>query len=207
MKRKEARRRDDKGARGVDRGTAWPAVFFFLRFVAMWLAALLAISWFPGIETMAIHNTASALGVIVALFVHDVHAVGSVVSARGVSFEIVADCTPLMPAIVLAAACLAFPARWRWRLAGVIGGTVALWIYNQVRLLILFVVEWRWPATFDFIHVYLWQTFTLIVVFLLFVAWLRLLARPAARRAGAAERHPDEPGPLRRDSASPGRLR
>ena len=176
----------------------WPAVFFLLRFVALWLGALLAISWVPGIEVLAIRNTVATLGAAVALFAHHVHASGSVVSARGVSFEIVADCTPLMPAIVLGAACLAFPAHWRWRLAGVICGTVALWTYNQIRLLILFVVKWRWPAAFEFVHVYLWQTFTLIVVFLVFVAWLRIQPHPLA---GADERRPGSPGRLEPGSA------
>jgi len=206
-KERAARRPHGKPPRAEDRAATWQAVFFFLRFVALWLAALLAISWIPGIEALAIRNTVATLRVAVALFARDAQATGTIVSARGVHFDIVADCTPLMPAIVLAAACLAFPAPWRWRLAGVIGGTVALWTYNQIRLLILFVVEWRWPGAFDFVHVYLWQTFTLIVVFLLFVAWLRLLARPAVSRAGAAERQADEPGPMRRDSASAEGLR
>jgi len=178
------RGRRRRAARAGDPGGMRPALLFFLRFVALWLAALLAISWLPGIETLAIRNTASTLGAVVALFAPDARAMGAAVSAGGVHFEIVADCTPLMPSIVLAAACLAFPAQWRWRLAGVAGGTVALWIYNQVRLLILFVVNWRWPAAFDFVHVYLWQTFTLIVVFLLFVAWLRLQPAAAAAPAG-----------------------
>lgn len=201
------RRRHGRAGRGGERGVAWPAVLFFLRFVALWLAALLAISWVPGIEALAIRNTASALGAVVSVLAPDARTEGADVSARGLHFEIVGDCTPLMPAIVLAAACLSFPARWRWRLAGVLGGSVVLWIYNQLRLVVLFAVGWQWPAAFEFVHVYLWQTFTLIVVFLLFVAWLRLQSSPATESRAATERRPDEPGRLRRDSASPEGLR
>ena len=37
------------------------------------------------------------------------------------------------------------------------------------------ILEWR-PAWFEFTHVYLWQTGTILVVFLTFALWLRTLA-------------------------------
>jgi hypothetical protein len=48
------------------------------------------------------------------------------------------------------------------------------------RILALIPVLAHRPQLFEFIHVYLWQTVTLLVVFALFLLWLRLQQpRPA----------------------------
>src|SRR5262249_12608972 len=92
-------------------------------------------------------------------------------------FQIVSDCTPLMPTVLLASAILAFPATWRWKALGLAAGAGALWAYNLTRVLALFVVKARWPQAFDFVHVYVWQSATLLVVFLLFRGWMGARAR------------------------------
>jgi hypothetical protein len=50
-----------------------------------------------------------------------------------------------------------------------------LWVYNLARILALALVLRFHPTWFEFVHVYLWQTLTLLVVLAMFVSWIRLL--------------------------------
>jgi exosortase/archaeosortase family protein len=109
------------------------------------------------------------------LFRIEFSASGPVVSLAGANLEIITDCTPVMPLLVLWSAIFAFPARPGWKLGGILAGGTALWAYNIARVLALaFVLKLR-PQWFDFVHVYLWQTFTILIVLAMFAGWLRLL--------------------------------
>ena len=156
-----------------------PVLGFLLRFVLVWVAALAAATLFPRIEQWAIAATMWTLKLVVVPFQHDAIISGSMLQAGGASVQIVADCTPLMPTAALWAAVIAFPAPWSWRLIGLAAGAGVIWIYNIARILALLPVLAHRPQWFEFIHVYLWQTVTLIVVFVCFLAWLRF--QPATR--------------------------
>ena len=157
---------------------------FVLRFVGGWAVVIALVSWFPALDRWAIAQTIASLGGIARLFRLGFTASGSSVQIAGASMQIVADCTPLMPIAALLIAVFAFPARWTWRGLGLAGGAIALWLYNLLRIFALVpVLSWK-PEWFDFIHVYLWQTMTLLVVFAIFLVWLRLQNR--ARTAPSA---------------------
>lgn len=87
--------------------------------------------------------------------------------------QIVPDCTPLFPTLLLLGGILAFPASWRAKLVGVALGVVALWIYNMFRIYLLMAVLRYAPAQFDLVHVYLWQSVTLLLVLGCFMLWTR----------------------------------
>lgn len=156
-----------------------PVLGFLLRFVLAWIAALLAASLFPRIEDDAIAATLWTLRLVLMPIAHGAVFQGSTLQVGGASVLIVSDCTPLMPIAALWAAVLAFPAPWRWRCVGLFAGAGILWMYNVARILALLPVLAHRPQWFEFIHVYLWQTVTLVVVFTCFLAWLRL--QPAAK--------------------------
>jgi exosortase/archaeosortase family protein len=86
-----------------------------------------------------------------------------------------------MPTAALWIAIAAFPAPWRWKVGGLLAGAGLLWLYNMARILALVPVLAYRPQIFDFIHVYLWQTVTLLVVFALFLLWLKLQQPKVAR--------------------------
>jgi exosortase/archaeosortase family protein len=155
---------------------------FLARFAGGWIAILLLLAFVPAIEHWAVRNTLSSLLFITRLFRLGGTTGGESISIGGVSIEIVPDCTPLMPTAALWIAIAAFPAPWRWRLLGLAAGAFLLWLYNLARILALIPVLAYRPQLFDFIHVYLWQTVTLLVVFALFLLWLRL-QQPRAVRA------------------------
>lgn len=180
MKERErtARRRDRRNRARVSRPPG--AIAFVLRFVAYWLGSLVLLASAPAIEGWAVRGTVEGLRAALVLITGSAMVDGAMVSAAGSSFNIISDCTPLLPTSLFFSACLAFPATWRWRAVGLVLGAGLLWVYNLTRVLVLFWVQVRWPRAFDFVHVYLWQTATLIVVFLLFAIWLRAQGRAAA---------------------------
>jgi exosortase/archaeosortase family protein len=158
-----------RARRAASQRAAW---WFPVRFLAIWLVAILALSMGPGLESWAIRGTVE--GVRLALLALGRHADVSddILRLGAVQFQIVSDCTPLMPTMLYWAGCLAFPAPWRWKTLGIVIGAAALWIFNLARVVALFGVKSRWPEAFDFIHIYVWQSGTLLVVFLLFLGWI-----------------------------------
>lgn len=148
--------------------------FFLLRFVGGWLAVLVLFAFAPGIEHWMVRHTIGSLLFVTHLFGVQSQSSGTDLSLSGVSLQIVPDCTPLMPTAALWIAIVAFPAPWRTRLTGLGVGALLLWAYNLVRILALIPVLAHKPELFEFIHVYLWQTVTLLVVFAIFLLWLRL---------------------------------
>ena len=108
--------------------------------------------------------------------------VGSSLYAGGEGVSIVSDCSPHAPFLIFAAVVLAFPSTWRQRLLGLAVGAVGIHVFNTVRIIVLMqILIWR-PAWFEFAHVYLWQTGTVLMLFVTFALWLRWLG-PVAKRA------------------------
>jgi exosortase/archaeosortase family protein len=151
---------------------------FLARFIALWGVSLVLLARLPALERWAIQGTVASLLALVRALGVAASGTAAFVEVGGVDLQIVPDCTPLMPTAGLWAAVIAFPAPLRWKLAGVAGGAAAVWVFNLVRILALVAVLKWWPAAFDFVHVYLWQTVTLLVVCGLFILWLRLQPRP-----------------------------
>lgn len=161
----------DKASRGAARPRR--AVLLFLaRCVVYWGVALWAVSRLPGIDNAGINLTIRTLQLALRLFGVPVGRSGTALFAGGASVEIVADCSPHMPYFLFAAVVLAFPAKWRQRLVGLVVGALVIHVFNTIRILALIgILTWR-RSWFEFAHVYLWQTGTIVVVFATFALWL-----------------------------------
>jgi exosortase/archaeosortase family protein len=152
----------------------WRVLGFVLRLLAGCLLATSLLALQPGIEHWAVMNTVGSVrGALRLASIHPQIA-GTTVVVEQAALRIVPECTPLMPTVLLAVAIAAYPARLRWKLLGIGAGLIILWLFNTVRMLALLGTLIWWPRGFTFVHVYLWQTITLLVVSGLFVAWLRL---------------------------------
>jgi exosortase/archaeosortase family protein len=142
----------------------------------------------PGLERGMVMNTVGSVAGALRLASLDPEISGTTLVVGRAALRIVPECTPLMPAVLLAAAMAAYPSRVRWKLVGIGAGLLALWLFNIVRMLaLLATLAWS-PGSFRFVHVYLWQSVTLLVVCGLFLAWLRLV--PAAGRGAAGPKRP-----------------
>jgi len=119
---------------------------------------------------------------LIAMFDGDAVAQGIVLySARsGFAVAIQAGCNGVEAMLVLLAGILAYPAAWRWKLAGLAIGFVAIQALNIVRIASLFYLgQWseRW---FEFAHLYLWQTLIMLDALVVWLLWIRNAPVPAA---------------------------
>src|SRR5262245_62781127 len=155
---------------------------FLLRCLAYWGAALLLVSRVPAIDEAGVRLTLGTLQGLFGLMHIPVDRSGSALFVGGTSVEIVSDCSPHMPYLMFAAVVLAFPTTWRRRLVGLLVGAVVIHVFNTIRIAALIgILAWR-RQWFEFAHVYLWQTGTVLVVFATFALWLRTLT-PRPRTA------------------------
>jgi exosortase H (IPTLxxWG-CTERM-specific) len=91
--------------------------------------------------------------------------------------EIQAGCNGVEAAIILIAAVLAFPTTWRYKLAGLVIGLVAVQGLNLVRIISLFYIgQWNLDA-FKFAHEYVWQALIMLDVLVVWLLWLRHIAK------------------------------
>jgi len=153
-----------------------PVIVFLLKCLAFWGIALWAVSRFPSVERAGIQMTLHTVDWAFRVLGQQTTRIGTSLGALGTSVEIVSDCSPHMPFLIFAAVVLAFPSTWRQRLLGLAFGAIVIHVFNTIRIMTLVaVLAWK-EAWFDFAHVYLWQTGTILIVFATFALWIRTLA-------------------------------
>jgi len=166
--------------RAVRRAWAQPIGRFLIRYPIFTALIFLVPPLVPALETWLIQATLQSLGLARFVTSAAVQMEGTIFRIGPTVIQIVPDCTPLFPTLLLLGGILAFPAGWRFKLAGVALGIVVLWLYNLLRIYVLMAVLRYAPAQFDLVHVYLWQSVTLLVVLGCFVAWTSFALRPRA---------------------------
>jgi len=149
-------------------------VGFLLRLLAGWAIAMALLSLMPGVEQWAVASTVGGVRAALALASLHPQVNGSTIVLGHAALRIIPECTPLMPILMFGIAVAAYPAAPAWKLIGASAGVVLLWAYNVVRMLALIATLTWWPRWFKFLHVYLWQTVTLLVVCAMFLLWLRM---------------------------------
>ena len=155
-------------------GDRQASLAFLLRVLAGWALATGVLSVLPGIDRWAVSSTVASVAWALRLASLAPQVTGTTIQLGHAALRIIPECTPVMPTLLLGIAMAAYPCPPRWRVVGVIAGAAALWSYNVVRMLALMATLAWWPRGFKFVHVYLWQTLTLLVVCALFMLWLRL---------------------------------
>ena len=125
-------------------------------------------------------HTALTLAQALSLFGVPAAADGNVVSGSGLTFLIVLECTALfMMALFTCFVCF-YPSDARHKAIGLAAGIPALYLGNLVRLTVIFVVSRYNPRLFDLVHVYLGQVFTMFLVILSCLLWLKWVNRGPA---------------------------
>jgi archaeosortase B (VPXXXP-CTERM-specific) len=112
------------------------------------------------------------------LFGMDITLSGRFVHASNFSVEIIEECTGAYEIVIFWAAVLAYPARWRAKLIGVIGGTLAMLAINIIRMMFIVAVSNRWPQAFHFLHIYFWQATLILMIVTVWILWIKLVANP-----------------------------
>lgn len=161
-----------------------------IRFVLVFLAVLIAL--FTAELTHPVQNAivlpwtsllAKISATVLIFFDSTVISYGKVlqnsVTGQGVSIE--AGCNGIEASLILFAAVLAYPASWSMRLAGLVVGFVAIQAVNVLRVIALFYLAGQSKAIFEFAHLYLWQALIMLDVLVVWLLWVRQVARHEAR--------------------------
>jgi len=123
-----------------------------------------------------LHGVAAVSALLIRLFDAGARANGDLIDGR-FSMRVVLDCAALDAHALLAAAVLAFPARWRHRIAGVAAGTLVVAAVNVARIVVLYVAGVRWPSAFPVLHEEVLQIAIILTTLLVFGGWIAMVRR------------------------------
>ncbi len=99
-------------------------------------------------------------------------------------------CDAVEPTGLFIAAILAFPASWKRKLIGAIGGTILLAALNLLRIISLYYASAYWPAAFETLHVDVWQPAFILVAMVIWILWARWALPLPATSGGDPARTP-----------------
>lgn len=156
------------------------------RFLTIFISVLIALFTLEMLTPVQEHAIAPFTGMLAKLsaaliqpFDSSVIATGKVLrfSDSGFAVSIEAGCNGVEAIIVLIAAVVAFPARWRARLLAIGLGFVAVQVMNIARIISLFYLgNWNMDF-FSWVHLYLWPSLIMLDVLIVFIVYLRYLTR------------------------------
>jgi exosortase H (IPTLxxWG-CTERM-specific) len=113
------------------------------------------------------------------------------VTGFGVSIE--PGCNGIEACIVLFAAVMAYPSSWRQKASGIAVGFFAIQGLNVLRVISLFYLGQWSTDVFNFAHEYLWQGLIMLDVLVVWLLWVRAVARSEPQGAGPSDPPPPPP--------------
>jgi exosortase H (IPTLxxWG-CTERM-specific) len=159
---------------------------FFLIFLSV-LVVLFGVEMLNPVQIAVVHPwtgwLARASAVIAHLIDPSVIAHDRVLQSpkTGFGVSIEAGCNGVEATIVLIAAMLAFPSSWKMKLWGIGLGFVAVQGVNLIRIVSLFFIgQWSFKV-FEFAHLYMWQALIMLDVLVVWLLWMRYVAKHDAR--------------------------
>ncbi|MBY4596139.1 exosortase H [Ottowia caeni] len=167
---------------------------FFLIFLAI-QATLFGVEMLQPVQQAVVDPwtglVAKASAVMVHMFDPSVISYGRVLQSAQTGFGVSIEpgCNGVEATIVLVAAMLAFPSSWKMKAWGIGLGFIAVQFVNLLRVVSLFFLgQWNFQV-FEFAHLYMWQALIMLDVLIVWLLWMRVVARrdrPAAANAAAA---------------------
>jgi exosortase H (IPTLxxWG-CTERM-specific) len=104
----------------------------------------------------------------------------------GFAIEMRDGCNAANVTILLCAAVIAFPAGWRMKILGAIGGSLLIQAVNIVRFITLFYLGQYSASWFDFAHGYLWESLIILDTLVIFGFWVKHASAAAKPRNATA---------------------
>ncbi len=102
----------------------------------------------------------------------DASVTGRVLRFDGFDAVVVEACNGFLPTAIYVAAVLAFPCSWRARAWGLALGVPAIQVINVGRVVSLMILGAYWPALFERVHIFLWQTLVIALTMAIWVGWI-----------------------------------
>jgi len=129
------------------------------------------------LETQVFHRflelLASASALLLTPFYESVGTLSTRISTNRFVVTVDYGCDGIQVCTLLTAAILAFPARWRDKLAGIVLGNLWLQMWNVVRISSLVVIGGIRSTFFEPTHVYIWPTILVALCLATWIAWAR----------------------------------
>lgn len=149
--------------------------FYALKF-SLYLFLLIIPAYFmpDGIDSSLMKATANGAVALAGLIGFDamMEPTGVIIWIEGMRLSIVSECTALVYIIIFAAAVLSYPATIRRKSFGLIIGISTIVLINLVRIILLGWVGGHYPSYFNILHYYIWEGGFLLLVLLLWMAWV-----------------------------------
>ncbi len=187
MTRRSRRRRTRQRKQATEQVTRWQAVkqswranWPTLRFVLLFGLGVGVVYWLLRQEAVSralvvpfTESIATCSGFLLSLLGMPVHISQRVVSGAGFSISIENNCNAIFEIGFFLAAVVAYPAAWRGRLWAFLIGPPLLYAVNLLRVVGIFYAGARYPDLFDEVHLYVAQSFFILCIALLWLAWVR----------------------------------
>ena len=131
----------------------------------------------PSAMDLIDRHTAWTLGLTLNAIGIPASSLNNIASGEGLAFRIIPECTAIFIAGLYFSFVVFYPATFLEKVAGLLLGIPVLYLGNLFRLAATFIVSRYNPKLFDLIHVYMGQVYTMFLVILVCVVWLRWLNR------------------------------
>lgn len=162
----------------------------FNRFVVLFLLYLGVIVYlfpkfrfgFPDFIEGASKITAGIVYWMLRPFATDLFRLDAFVALGSFRISVIDECTGVYEMIIYAASVFAYPARLRDKGIGLLLGLPLLYGMNVLRILMLLLVGSRYPASFEFMHIYFWQATLVLMVSGVWLLWIFTIVQNGATR-------------------------
>ena len=98
---------------------------------------------------------------------------GDLISYGGFTAKVVGECSAVFISVLPLAFFLSYPSGFRTRMAGIFIGLPFLFFANIFRIVLVFLVGWKAPDLFGWVHLYIGQVVMILLVIWICMTWLR----------------------------------
>ncbi len=175
---------------------AWPRIELSERAKAARRSVLRFVAWFVGIFVLFyagtmlerkfldngvwqwyLHANAYVAGGILNHFDQFVTVEDDIINSSRATLKVAVGCDAVYPTALFAAAVLATPFAWGYRILGVMFGAFSLAGLNIIRILTLYYIRAEHPTVFNVVHIDVWQALFIFLTVLLWIFWAFWAAR------------------------------
>lgn len=146
----------------------------FALMIGVFTTVLLVLNLYTDFDSWLNHATAAMLAGALWLLGAGGQTVGTVVTSKIFSAEIITECTAIFPIMIFLAAVIAYPSGCKKKLWGILLGVPAILFVNLIRLVSLFYIGYLFPSVFEAAHLLVWQSLIIFFAVLFWLIWVEL---------------------------------
>ena len=152
---------------------------FALVLVACFVAFAIAYFMLRRSEILApfLAFNARAASAVLSFFGLSVQSEGALISSGGHSFQVITECTSLVPTAILVSAVIAWQSSAKQKMVGILVGALFLFLLNMVRIMSLLYVGTAFPEYLDIAHFIIWQALLILATVGVWILWVSKVVR------------------------------